>query len=246
MRESLPTVVIGDPLQGLFTFGGNELPDWHNEVLTTFPPVEIESVPRRWEKTNPDLGRWLVEIRDPLKQGEPIDLCGAPVAWVPADSRQTRVNACFSQPTDDGSVVALGQFRGDIADVAKGLNGSYSIMEELEGRFMLSFADTVDAGDPPTIAQATVAFAIKCASGVANVIDSGKRKRLAQGKQVTTRKPDLSTQYDAVNGLLKDPSPANVLRALLALREAPKAALYCQEAWHTTTSALQQAALIPS
>lgn len=162
-------------------------------------------------------GRWLLEIRPALKSGEAISLEGAPVQWRCIKDSERRVHmqstACFDQP-EGGSVVALGHMPHDCRMAAAKLNGSYSMMEELEGKRMLEFAEIVDVGDASVVAQATVEFACECAVGVAGSIERRKRKRLGQGKSISSRKTELSNAHLKLSALLEDSSPGAVRSAL--------------------------------
>ena len=58
----LPIRILGDPLQGIFSFAG-KLVDWDH---LGFQIVPIETEPWRWKSTNPALGMYLSEIRDQM------------------------------------------------------------------------------------------------------------------------------------------------------------------------------------
>ena len=62
LNTYLPVRVLGDPLQGIFSFAG-DLVDWNN---LEFPVVEVETKPWRWSKSNPELGEYLMTIRNSL------------------------------------------------------------------------------------------------------------------------------------------------------------------------------------
>lgn len=62
ISKFLPIRVLGDPMQGIFSFAGT-LVDWtHLE----FPIKEIATKPWRWQDSNPGLGEYLVEVRKQL------------------------------------------------------------------------------------------------------------------------------------------------------------------------------------
>jgi len=85
--QTLPTVVLGDPLQAIFGFGADNLADW-DEVTKYLPVVGQLNTPWRWINAGAEpLGRWLLEVREKLLRGEPIDLQQAPegVTWVELD-----------------------------------------------------------------------------------------------------------------------------------------------------------------
>jgi hypothetical protein len=247
LLEAVPTVVFGDPLQGLFDFGGNQPVDW-DDVLEFFPPCEIPIKAWRWVGKNEKLGRWLLEIRPALKRGEAISLDDAPVQWrcIKDGERRIRMQtkACFDQP-DGSSVVALGHMPHDCRTAAAKLNGSYSMMEELEGKRMLEFAEIVDVGNTSAVAQATVEFARECAVGVAESIDRRKRERLGQGKSISSTKTELSNAHLKLSALLEDSSPGAVRCALHELAQVPRFQLFRREAWSCAIDALTQAAVDP-
>jgi AAA domain len=247
LREVVPTAVFGDPLQGLFNFGDNQPVSWE-EVLTLFPSCELPIKPWRWEGKNEELGRWLLTIRSSLKRGEAISLENAPVQWRSIDNDGRRIyaqtTACFGQP-EDGPVVALGHMPHDCRMAAAKLNGSYSMMEELEGKQMLKFAEVVDLGDAASIAEATVDFARECAVGVAEAIEKRKRERLGEGKTISSKKDELDPAHVKLSDLLEESSPAAVHSALRELAGLPRFQLFRREAWSCIINALGQAALDP-
>lgn len=75
IAESIPKcIVLGDRLQGIFDFGGTTLVDWEVDVFQRFPEVHVAHTPHRWIGINPDMGRWLQEIRSEMVIGNTIDL----------------------------------------------------------------------------------------------------------------------------------------------------------------------------
>lgn len=79
LASLLPCCVFGDPLQAIFGFRGNTLPDWDQEVLSTFPIIAKLSQPYRWENVgNSQLGKWLLKCRDDLENKRQVDLNQGP------------------------------------------------------------------------------------------------------------------------------------------------------------------------
>lgn len=79
LTNLLPCCVFGDPLQSIFGFSGNPLPDWDKEVLREFPIVAEFRQPWRWQKVNNQtLGEWLLKCRVDLQDKGEIDLRGGP------------------------------------------------------------------------------------------------------------------------------------------------------------------------
>ena len=83
MASVLPTCVLGDPLQAVFSWIG--LPAWKEDVCSAFPIAGELTTPWRWRNAGTeDLGQWLLHIRKKLIAGEPIDFSDAPreVSWI--------------------------------------------------------------------------------------------------------------------------------------------------------------------
>lgn len=83
LSEVLPTVVFGDPMQCIFSFGG-PMPSWDQDVKAIFPLIAELNTPWRWINAGtPELGEWILNCRDALLNGSTIDLLGCPahVHW---------------------------------------------------------------------------------------------------------------------------------------------------------------------
>ncbi len=246
IQQAVPTLVLGDPLQGLFDFQGQQPVEWGTDVLRVFPSVYLEPFPWRWHGHNEALGQWLLAIREPLICGMPVDLRGSPILWSrrPSDRQEAmlvQVATCFNAPRN-GSTVALGRFRNDILTPASRLRGTFSVMEALDSSYTQEFCTLVDSGGPFEVAQRAVEFAVECTVGVAEHIPAQARRRLGEGQRIATRKADRKAAYDALNALLESAAPQSVRKAMDAMLALPGVSLYCREAWHEVTQALQIAA----
>lgn len=121
-------------------------------------------------------------------------------------------------------------------------HGTYGMMEELQGSFMLKFAGTVDSGDPRQTATATLKFAKDCISGIAAQLDSAIMKKLAKGESIVhLRRPGAEAPLALLSALLADPSPARVRETLMAVGRLPAGRLYRREAWKDMLRALAAA-----
>ena len=103
LARDLPSRVLGDPLQGIFDFGGQNPVDWARDVEANFVCLGVLNVPYRWiQAGTDDLGWWLNDVRQCLEQGRPINLnAGRPhtVRFVQADAKpqelfQSRGTTC--------------------------------------------------------------------------------------------------------------------------------------------------------
>lgn len=234
----LPVCVFGDPLQSIFGFRDNVTVKWAKDVSTTWPSLVLPVQPRRWQGHHETLGQWLIDIRANLYAGRPIDLSAAPLEWR-RNTPQAAVSACYAQPSGECSVVAIAKWATTCATLAAKTNGTYGMMEELQGSFMLKFATTVDSGDPRQTATATLKFAKDCISGIAAQLDSTIMKKLAKGESVAhLRRPGAEALLTLLSALLADPSPARVRDTLMAVGRLPAGRLYRREAWKDMLKAL--------
>ena len=79
LAELLPCRVLGDPLQGIFGFAGANL-SWKQDVEAVFNQAIELKTPWRWKDKKPELGQWLIELRNKLIQGEAINLKESPIS----------------------------------------------------------------------------------------------------------------------------------------------------------------------
>lgn len=114
--QTLPTCVLGDPLQAIFDFGGDGLARWEEDVCGYFPVAGELSTPWRWLNANSaPLGDWLLDVRRKLLLGEPIDLRTSPasVNWVELDGTQDHqkclMAARVAPPDRNGHVLIIGE-----------------------------------------------------------------------------------------------------------------------------------------
>lgn len=230
VAESLPTAVFGDRMQGLLFFGSNEPVVWERDVESSFPAVFMQIIPQRWMLTNQELGVWLLEVRSLLMHGSAIDLSAGP-AQLSAPSEA--VATCRRQPHHPVRTCAIIRFPNECQKMAARLAGDYSMIEEVEGRVLLTFAEVVDSGDAGSVAKATVQFAVDSAFGVAEVFTADDRKRLGDGNILAgKRASSVPEQADALNHLVtKDCSATSVRRALRSLGRLPRFRTFRREAW---------------
>lgn len=110
--QALPTVVLGDHMQAIFTFGG-KMPEWEKDVLTRFPIAGELTTPWRWRNAGTEIfGLWLLDARKRLIAGEHIDLSKAPhhVKWVQldgTDDHQRRLSAGRTKAVNNGGGVLI-------------------------------------------------------------------------------------------------------------------------------------------
>jgi superfamily I DNA/RNA helicase len=167
---ALPTVVLGDPLQAIFDFGGNELPDWDTVVCSDFPVVATLNTPWRWKRVGAhDLGEWLLGIRAPLCANQPVDLECAPgeVQWVRLTGdvgrdRQLQIKAGYARLPGGGAtalVLADSDNSAQQRKLASQINGAVTV-ESVDLKDLIDFAEALDmAADGRSVVELVVNFA---------------------------------------------------------------------------------------
>jgi hypothetical protein len=97
LADLLPTRVVGDPLQGIFEYGGGVV-DWDADVFPIFDRLDDLEVPWRWRDSNPELGEWLLELRANLLTGSPTDISTAPLHWVDSTHPSQQLASARNSP----------------------------------------------------------------------------------------------------------------------------------------------------
>lgn len=76
LSNYLPTRLLGDPLQGIFDFGGSTIVDLEDETEFEefYKNKHVLTTPWRWKNTNEPLGNELDQMRKDLVEGKEIDI----------------------------------------------------------------------------------------------------------------------------------------------------------------------------
>lgn len=99
LAQNLPLHLLGDPLQGIFSFEQKPLVDIDKD-LESFRRFDLLDYPWRWDKSNPALGKFILDLRHRLENGETIELRSNP-------SIRFYVNTGFKN--EDEKIKCLGQ-----------------------------------------------------------------------------------------------------------------------------------------
>ena len=158
---ALPTVVLGDPMQAIFGWPGNELADWDKYVCQHFPVVGELATPWRWHNAGKhELGGWLLDVRRRLKDGELVDFTAAPpeVSWVHLDGTEDRARqlraARTRAPDRNGSVLIIGRSKSPSSqqEFASQTPGAVTV-EAVDLKDLVQFADNLDFAAPDALSR---------------------------------------------------------------------------------------------
>jgi AAA domain len=196
--KTLATVVLGDPSQAIFGFGGDDLASW-DDVTKVFPVVGQLGTPWRWINAGAEpLGRWLLEVREKLLRGETIDLRRAPaeVTWVKLDGSNDHARRLAAGrvrgPGENPCVLIIGDSKNPPSQrqFASQIPGAITV-EAVDLRDLVTFAQRFDIGGPNALAQlaqfaesVTVNFgAVDFVDRIA-AIDAGRRDPAGDAESV--------------------------------------------------------------
>lgn len=233
------TIVLGDRLQGIFGFN-EPLVDWETDVFDHFPPLNFEHVPHRWTDTNPDLGAWLLGIRPQMKHGNTIDFSeGLPagVRWVNLE-KSAIADAAYLFRNYSETVLVLDKWASDVAIHASRLGGSFSVMEDIQGRFMLEQLKILPNNNSPFLAAWLAQFSKLCIVGLADlnkpILDALRANRSLSSFQ----RDGITHVLDALEQLRLNPSYQNLAAVARLIPRKHVARVYRWEAWNDTIDAI--------
>jgi len=159
--RTLPTCVLGDPLQAIFGFGDDPLAKWQEHICTHFPLASELTHPWRWINAGSEnLGRWLLDVRGRLLRREPIDLASAPpgvmhIQLDGSDDHRKRLHACrVNAPGEEGSVLIIGDSTSPASQrqYASQTPGAVTV-EAVDLRDLVTFADNLDVSASDVLRQ---------------------------------------------------------------------------------------------
>lgn len=241
----LPTCVLGDPMQAIFGFRGNQLVDWQSDVLSHFPVIGELVHPWRWTNAGtPELGRWLLECRRVLLTGGDLDLRQAPaeVTWIalqPATVIEQRLAAALTPAvTRDGDVLVIGDSRNPRGrrQMASQTPGATAV-EPVDLADLTLFGMTFNLHSADALSRLVV-FAAEVMTQVGPATLQPRLDRLCRG---TAR--NLATEAEAaLIAFANAPSFLLAAEALRALTRQHNARVYRPDVLYCCLRAMQMAA----
>lgn len=247
IAEAVPkTCVFGDRLQGIFDFRGQKLVDWDTQVFARFPLHPQTHVPHRWQGHNEELGQWLLDLRPTLLVSGSIDLSAVTLtgySWAQRDAADPSalVTAALASHPEGESVLVLAQWPNDADALARDLRGMYSVMEDIQGRFMLTFLTTVDEGPATTYPQLVAQFAKNCFIGLAS-LDRAVLDKLAAGQTVGhLTRAGLEAVLASLDTLIANPTLSELASTMTTIESTAGIKLFKREAWTDVRKAVESA-----
>ncbi|MBN8940639.1 MAG: UvrD-helicase domain-containing protein [Rhizobiales bacterium] len=240
--DTLPTVILGDPLQAIFGWRGNEVADWNKEVCVRFPIVGQLGTPWRWKNADTEtFGRWLLEVRRRLQTGQIVNLREAPpeVQWIRLDGTddhgKQREAARTPAPDANAKVIILGDSRPASHRLIASQTPGAITVENVDLRDLVDFAQGLDFPAPDALKH-VVQFA---GSVMTNVGGADLLQRVAVLLRGGGRKQPSETEQAALDFVTR-PCPELAAALLSAINQSPGVRAYRLGVLRSALRALNQ------
>ncbi|MCY4108588.1 MAG: UvrD-helicase domain-containing protein, partial [Chloroflexi bacterium] len=215
--ETLPTCVLGDPMQAIFGFRDDTIPSWEEDVCKIFPAAGQLTKPWRWINADAEaLGDWLLHVREKLCQGHSVDLCEAPAAvnWVQLDGLNDQQKqwqaALIRPPGGNGTVLIIGDKSNpkNHSTIARQTPGAITV-EAVELKDLVEFASSFDLRADDALTR-LVEFAKSVMTKVEAPQFLGRIKTLTRG----TARKQASPAEQAALTFVRAPSESTAMNVL--------------------------------
>lgn len=224
LKEILPSRILGDPLQGIFDFAGDQV-DWEQHVTPNFDSIPGPTEPRRWRDTNPELGTWLQEQRTNLQDGRAINLDGAPITFVEANNI-TAVQQRIWWLTRHGKVVTIHSFGPQCQAFASRMAGTFSCVEPIDCDDLFKFAEEFDNATGIARSLSVLEFAGRCMTKVKTELKT-VREGLAKGRVPKVKKYGM--QLQVLLEIADDNDIGKIIDGIEAIEQIPGLYIYRRE-----------------
>jgi len=246
MAEVLPCRIVGDPLQGIFDFGNNEIVDWDQHVYPSFVRLRDCVKPWRWRNTNPELGKWLTEIvRPTLERKEPLPLRHAIETGICAWSQEVsgqygpagRIKILLEALNHDENtfVICRPKQKHLPHELASKLKNRYRSLEPVTACELHDLAENIEGHEGIDRLKAVHDFAHKCLTGQQDF--DAVLKSLVKSSKVKSSRRSL---YALATQVVADASLAPVAALLEFLANNGTPTMKRQQLWHEMLKALSE------
>lgn len=225
----VPTLIFGDPMQGIFEFAGATL-DWDAQIHPSFPFAGTLETPHRWAGKNPDLGQWIAETRVKLMRGEPIDLADPRITYRESDDAFDMGTLFEGLDGKEGSFAAIHCHKAICYRLAKAAGGGYQAIEEIAAKRLGEFAAIWDGA-------VDAAGRLRSVKGL--IDDCFHKKPPIDGEPVDLEDAAVAEVLNAAARRLGDGTGAEAAVTLFAMsRKRPRWKLFRGELWRDAERAM--------
>lgn len=251
VRRAVPAAgILGDPLQAIFGFN-ERLADWE-AVIVEFPPHPTTVAPRRWAGHNEALGKWLLDIRPFLVPGHVVRWNsialpeGVTFQNVSGNSRGLMNAALLARPNDE-TVLVIAPRANAARSIAGDLNGAFTMMEEMAGKFMADRLDDLATVDPSEYPVWLFDLTKACHCGHGILDTQTLRQRYAKGRTASDllerdgRRAGAGPAIRALDSIVSSPTLSTLAAAMTEMPKSPSLRLHSHEAWYDIQASVRGA-----
>ena len=173
INRYLPIRVLGDPMQGIFSFAGS-LVNWNK---LEFSKVNVATQPWRWSKCNPELGRYLMTVRESLLPALTKQFCKIQID--PENKNVEVVSPAnftgyshLKELSQFSSVVYITQWPKQQLNFCTRMSGIFQYDEKQDCDELFNYAKLFDSKNKSELALAVIMFAAKCSTGIVKELKS--------------------------------------------------------------------------
>lgn len=233
LSSIVPTLIFGDPMQGIFEFAGATL-SWEREIHPGFPFAGTLEMPHRWVGKNPKLGQWIAETRMKLMRGEAIDLADPRISYRESDDAFDMATLFDGIDGKEGSFAAIHCNKTICYRLAKAANGGYQAIEEVAANRLRDFASTWDRATDGTG---------RLRAFTSLIDDCFHKKPVIEGDPVDPADTALQqAMRDLVPGLGEGPGTDALAQMFTLSRKRLRWKLYRNELWRDAERAVAEVA----
>jgi hypothetical protein len=229
----VPTLIFGDPMQGIFEFAGATL-KWDGEIHPSFPLAGTLDTPHRWNGKNPDLGEWIAETRIKLMMGDAIDLADPRIAFRESSDAFDMATLFEGLDGKEGSFAAIHCNKRVCYGLAKAASGGYQAIEEIAANRLNEFASAWDR------AKTSAARQLALTSLLA---DCFQHKDLAEGETVDPDEAEMNAALSEIEvglGMGNGAGAGAAAQFFGLFRKRPRWKLHRSELWRDAERAVNE------
>lgn len=173
LAKNLPLHLLGDPLQGIFSFEDKPLVDFEKDFCL-FTRFELLDYPWRWKKSNPALGQFIFRIRKELEVNHKIEIASSPkdnifvITCLPSD-KYSCLGRLIQQQKSNNILIICPSYKeydnnGKLI-LRGGLNERIVIKQRTDYANKFSVLDAIDSSEYYKCAKMIDSFIEKCLRG---------------------------------------------------------------------------------
>lgn len=231
LSSIVPTLIFGDPMQGIFEFAGATL-SWDGEIHTQFPLAGSLNTAHRWTNKNAELGVWIAETRQKLLRGHIIDLASGPITYRESDDAFDMGPFFDGLDEKDGTHAAIHCNKGLCYRLARATRGGFQAIEEMAGGRLHTFAAAWDAAtDGGTRLAAIKSILEECFH----------KKKIDEGELPDPADDAIAEEMNRVAREMGEGTGVDAARQLFSLaRKRPRWRLFRGEIWRDAERAIAE------